>query len=186
MKKIFKILIAFLLASTIWLLCLSCGARKVNKEYLKEETKTELIDNSVTEKQTETNIKAETKLTVDNKNESVTQEESYEPIDPTKEASIIDSNGKKTILNNSKKIVKTEAKKNNTQSELLEKFDELKKEAQKEKKAVEQVNLSKKENSVKNVKKEQFNPFYLSLFLIPLLIIYIAYRKYKKLPINPF
>jgi len=166
----------------IWLIW-GCGARHVQKSESKEETKTELTDNSVTEKQIETNIKTETKLTVDDKNESVTQEESYEPIDPTKEASVIDSNGKKTILNNSKKVVKTEAKKNNTISELVNKTDELKKEADKEQKAVKQVNESTKENNSKEVKKEPFNVFNLFWFIIPIAIIYIFYRIYKKLPL---
>jgi hypothetical protein len=59
----------------------------------------------------------------------------------------------------------------------------LKKESVKEKKAVKQSSASKKENSSKEVKKEPFNWFNMLWFLIPIAIIYIFYRIYKKLPI---
>src|SRR6478735_9618835 len=106
MKTIIKTFIILTVISLIWLL-LSCGSRKVNKEHSKEETKTEQIDNSITEIQSESNIKQTTTLKVDDKNEIVSKEDTFEPIDPTKEASIIDENGKKTILNNSKKTSKS-------------------------------------------------------------------------------
>lgn len=164
---------------------MSCGARKTNKEHSKEETKTELTDNSVIEKQSESNVKTTTTTKIDDKDESITVDETYEPIDNTKEASIIDSNGKKTILNNSKKTTKTATKKNNIQSESKTDIQETQKEAVKEQKAIKQLNTSKKENSVKNIKKKQFNPFELLYLIIPLLIIWIAYRKYKQLPLVP-
>jgi FtsZ-interacting cell division protein ZipA len=183
MKKAFKILIITLLIALIWLLCLSCGARKVQKEHSKEEAKTALKDNSVTEKHIDTNVKSEAKTTIDDKDETVTEETTYTPADPTKESYVIEKDGTKTVLSNAKKIVKKETKKNNTQSELVSKTDELKKESVKEKKAVKQSSASKKENSSKEVKKEPFNWFNMLWFLIPIAIIYIFYRIYKKLPI---
>lgn len=178
-KLLWLLSIAFII---IW--CLnSCGTRHVRKSEHKEETKTELTYNSVTEKQTETNIKTETKLTVYDKNESVTTETTYSPEDPTKEAYVIEKDGTKVVLNNSKKIVKTETKKNNTQSELFGKTEQLKKEADKEQRAVEQLNVSTKENNSKEVKKEPFNVLNLLWLLIPIALIYIFYRIYKKLPI---
>lgn len=161
----------------------SCGARKVNKKSFKEETKTELIDNLVTDKQTETNIKTETKIIVDDKNESVTTETTYSPEDPTKEAYVIEKDGIKVILGNSKKTVKTETKKNNTQTTALETKEEVKKDVYKERKDVVEVTEAKKENSSKEVKKDTFNVFNLLWLLIPIVIIYIFYRIYKKLPI---
>lgn len=180
MKTIFKILVISAILSLVWLF-LSCGARKVNKQESKEESKTELTDNSVKEKQTETNIKTEIKLTVDDKNESVTTETTYSPEDPTKEAYVIEKDGTKVVLNNSKKIVKTETKKNNT-STVKENFTvENKKDVDKDQKAVEQVNTSTKENGLKEVKKEPFNVFNLLWLLIPIAVIYYFYRKYKNL-----
>lgn len=164
----------------ICLFC-GCGARHVKKSEHKEETKTELTDNSVTEKQTESNIKSETTLKVDDKNESITTETTYSPEDPEKEAYVIEKDGTKVVLSNIKKIIKTETKKNNTQSELVNKIDELKKEADKEQKSVEQVNTSTKENKSKKSEKEPFNWFNLLLFLIPIAVIYYFYRKYKNL-----
>lgn len=182
MKTIFKILVISAILSLVWLF-LSCGARHIKKYELKEETKTELTENSVAEKQTETNIKIETKLTVDDKNESVTTETTYSPEDPTKEAYIIEKDGTKVVLNNSKKIVKTETKKNNTQTEQFGKTEQLKKEYEKEQKTIEQANVSTKENSSKEVKKEPFNVLNLFWLIIPIALIYIFYRIYKKLPI---
>lgn len=178
-KFLWLLSIAFLI---VWSLN-SCGARHVQKSESKEETKTELTDNSVIEKQTENNIKTETKLTVDDKNESVTTETTYSPEDPTKEAYVIEKDGTKVVLGNSKKTVKTETKKNNTQTEQFGKTEKLKKKADKEQKAIEHVNASIKENSSKEVKKEPFNVFNLFLLIIPIALIYIFYRIYKKLPL---
>lgn len=180
MKTIFKILIISAILSLVWLF-LSCGSRKVQIEKQKEETKTELTDNSVTEKQTETNVKTETTLKVDDKNESVTTETTYSPEDPTKEAYVIEKDGTMIVLNNIRKIVKTETKKNNTQTEQFGKTEQLKKEAEKEQKSVEQVNTSTKENKSKKAEKEPFNWFNLLWFLIPIAVIYYFYRKYKNL-----
>ena len=185
MKNIFKILIASLIGAILALLLVSCGARKVNREHSKEETKTEFVDNSITEKQSESNVKQTTTINVDDKNETITEETTYTPEDPTKEASIINSEGKKIILNNTKQITKKTTQKNNTKSELVRKTDELKKEAFKEQKSIKQANTSKKENSVKYIKKEAFNPFQLLYLLIPIFIIYWAWRKYKQLPLVP-
>lgn len=181
MKLIFKILVIALFFALIALGLISCGARNVKKEASKEEIKSELNDHSVTEKQAESNIKTTTTTKVDDKDESITSEETFEPVDPTKEASIIDSNGKKTILNNSKKKVKTETKKNNTATskEILQ--VETKKEAIKEQKSVKHINASKKENTSKEVVKKQFN--WLSLWPIYLILAVVLYFFRKSIPI---
>jgi len=163
----------------------SCGARKVNKEHSKEETKSEVTDNSIIEKQTDTNVKTTTTIKVDDKNETVTEETTISPEDNTKEAFIIEKDGTKVVLNNTKKVYKKTTQKNNTHYELVNNIDELKKETVKEQKAVKQSNTSKKENSSKEVAKKAFNPFNLLWFIIPLLIIYVFYRIYKKLPLVP-
>lgn len=184
MKTILKTFVILTILSLIWL-CLSCGSRKVNKEHSKEEIKTEVVDNSVIEKQSESNIKQTTNIKVDDKNEIVSKEDTFEPIDPTKEASIIDENGKKTILNNSKKTSKSTTQKNNTSVSANVALTETKKQAVKEQKAVKQVNTSKSENNSKAIDKKQFNPLELLWLIVPLLIIYWVYRKYKKLPFVP-
>lgn len=163
----------------------SCGARKLNKEHTKEENKTEVVDNSVIEKQSENNVKTSTTIKTDDKNETVTEETTISPEDPTKEAFIIEKDGTKVVLNNTKRVYKKTTQKNNTQSQIFGKSEEVQKQASKEQKKVKQINTSKKENSVKNVKKESFNLFNLLWLLIPITIIYICYRIYKKLPLLP-
>lgn len=184
MKLIFKILgIALLLA--LIALFLSCGARKANKSHSKEETKTELTDNSIIENKSETNVKTTTTVNVDDKNETITEETTISPQDNTKEAFIIEKDGTKTIFNNLKKTVKKTTQKNNTKTQSFGNSEQLKKDDSKEQKAVKQLNTSKKENSVKNVERNAIPWYYWLLFLIPVLVIYFSYRLYKKLPIVP-
>lgn len=173
LKHIFSTLLMMLYLSLICLGLLSCGARKVNKEQSKEEIKSDLIDKSVVEKQSESNIKKTTIVTVNDKNEVISTEETITPIDNTKEASVIDSDGKKTILNNSKKIIKTESKKNNIQTNSVENKDEITIDKSKKQNDIKKIEESKKENSIKTVDKEQFN--WLSLWWLYLLILIIGY-----------
>lgn len=163
----------------------SCGARKVSKQAYKEETKSEVVDNSVIEKQTDTNVKTTTTLKVDSKNETVIKKTTYEPQDNSKESSITESDGTKTVLNNTKKTVEETIKRNNIQTQLSGNTEQVIKEAVKEQKAVKQVNTSKKGNSAKNIDRKAFNPLNLLWFIMPLLIIYVFYRIYKKLPLIP-
>lgn len=163
----------------------SCSSRKVNINKSKEETKTELTDNSVTENKTESNVKTETKTTVDNKNETVTEETTYTPQDNTKESFVIEKDGTKVVLNNTKKTYKKTTQKNNTKTDASTYIDSVKKEDAKELKSIKQRYTHKKENKAKNVEKEAFNWFNLLWFLIPVLALYISYRIYKKLPLVP-
>lgn len=181
---IFKILITSLLISAIWL-AMSCGSRKVQVNKSKEETKTETKDNSVTEKQIDTNVKTETKITVDDKNETVIEETTYSPSNPDKESFVIEKDGTKVTLNNAIKTVKKTTQKNNTKSQTFGNSEVVQKEAVNEHKSTIQVNTSKKENKLKEVDKKAFNPLWLLLILIPIFLIWVLYRIYKKLPIVP-
>lgn len=180
MKTILKILLVSLFFALIVMGLISCGARKVAKQHSKEETKSEVVDNSVIEKQTDTNVKTTTTLKVDDKNETVTEEITISPEDNTKEAFIIEKDGTKVVLKNTKKVYKKTTQKNNTQSQIFGNSEQVKKETVKEQKAVKQVNTSKKENSVKKVDKKAFNPFNLLWLIIPIGLIYFLYRQYKK------
>lgn len=163
----------------------SCGARKSSVEKSKEETKTEIKDNSVTEKQIDTNVKTETKITVDDKNETVTEETIYSPSNPEKESFVIEKDGTKVILNNANKTVKKTTQKNNTKSQTFGNSELVKKETVNEQKNTIQVNTSKKENKSKEVKKEAVSWYeWLWLLVFPI-GIYIGYRIYKKMPLIP-
>ncbi len=183
--KLLKYAVVSIVSAFLALMLFSCGARKVSKESSKEDIKNEVIDNSVIEKQSESNIKETTTVKTDDKNEIIIEETTYEPKDPSKESFFIEKDGSKTVLNNLKKTTKKTTQKNNTKSQLENNVSESKKEGFKEQKAVKHINESKKENSVKAIDKKQFNPFQLLWLIIPLLIIYIAYRKYNKLPFVP-
>lgn len=182
MKTIIKILLIGLFFSLIALGLISCGARKVNKESSKEETKVDVVDKSVIEKQSDSNVKQTTVVTVNDKNEVISTEETISPIDNTKEASIIGSDGRKIILNNSKKTTKTETKKNNTQTSATENKDEIKSDNSKQQNNIQKSEEKNIEKSVKNVEQKQFN--WLSLWWLYLIIIAILYfigRKFIKI-----
>lgn len=159
----------------------SCSSRKVQKQSSEEENKAEVIDNSMDETKTQSNVKTETSIKVDDKNETVTEEITYKPEDPTKESFIIEKDGTKVILNNAKKTYKKTIQKNNTGTISKTERVENKNIDSKQQKAVKQINTSKKENNSKQVEKEAFNWFNILWFLIPIAIIYIFYRKYKNL-----
>jgi len=184
MKKL-NIIYIFLVYVLLFSTC-SCGARKVQKQSSKEEVKTESVDNSIIEKQTDTNVKKTTTVKVDDKNETVTEETEYTPQDASKESFVIEKDGTKVILNNTKKIVRKTTQKNNTQSELIGNSEQLKKDTYKEQKAVKQVIASKKENNSKQIDKKAFNPAKsIIIVFIMILVLYVIYRIYKKLPLLP-
>lgn len=179
MKLIFKILLISLFISLIAMGLISCGARKSNVEKQKEETKTELKDNSVTEKQFESNIKTGTTVKVDDKNETVTEETIFEPADNSKESFVIEKDGTKTTLNNVKKTVKKTIQKNNTQTQKSGNSELVQKKAVKEQKAIERKEVSKKEIKTKQIERTAIS-WYWYLFLLTLIgIIYYLYKRYK-------
>lgn len=182
MKTIIKILLIGLFFSLIALGLISCGARKVNKEQSKEEKKSEIVDNSVIEKQSESNVKETTIVKTDDKNETVTEETTYEPKDETKESFVIEKDGTKVVLNNAKKTVKKTTQKNNTQTSATENKDESKKEESNQKNNIQKIEESKTENKAKKVDQKQFN--WLSLWWLYLIIIgvlYFIWRKFIKI-----
>lgn len=181
MKKILAILIFLVFIALCGLGLTSCGARHVEKERSKEEIKSEVVDNSVIEKKTDTNVKKTIETKTDDKNETVTEETTYTPEDPTKEAIIIEKDGTKTVLNNTKKTYTKTIKKNNTQSQTNKYVDSVRKDIEKEKKSIESKYEAKKESSAKEVDKKKFNPFVLIGSIAGvLLLLYLIYWLYKK------
>jgi len=164
----------------IGLVLIGCSARKTQTEIIKEESNVVNADNSIIDKKSETNVKQISTVAVDDKNEIVSKEEVYEPIDPTKEASIIDSNGNKIILNNSKKTTKTITHKNNIQTKINSNFDSKQNSSSKEQKRINQTSTSKKNNKSKFVDKKAFNWFNLLFFIVPLALLYYLFKKYRE------
>lgn len=108
-----KIIIALLLALVI---C-SCGARKVDKNKNSEAQEVEFTDNSIIQKKEESNLKITENTKVDDKNETLIKETVFEPVNPNNPSSVIDENGKETILKNAKKTTKETKQKNNTKTD---------------------------------------------------------------------
>lgn len=174
-------LLLWILAIAIGFALNSCGARKAEKTRTEELLKTETSNKSVVEKKEESNVKKTETTTVDDKNETVTKETVYEPVDNTKPASVTDPDGKETKLNNSKKTTRETTKKNNTKtdnlvntvinsaSEVLEKI------------TTEGKSNSKKTAELIKIDKKVWNVWNLVWLIIPLGIIYWVWRNKTKI-----
>ena len=158
----------------IALIFISCGARKVDKSKTQEVLQTETSDNSVVTKTADSNLKSREVTKVDDKNETVTKEVNYEPINPLLPASITDENGKKTVLDNAKKTTRETTQKNNTKTDISKKTEQVAKIVALNKKDVQAKTDSEK--SAVAIKSERkvysvFNFFWL-LILVPIYLIW--------------
>ncbi len=173
MKKTKIILTAILLAT----LLTSCGARKVNKETLKEDIKkeTSVLSNEKTKDSTNTTTeeKASNKLNF----EAKTSEFNFEPLDNSKPFFI----GGKEYQN-----VKVVSKQSNLK--ITQEFDLFKKQVEQRflenENTIEtltQENKSLKSNVKQVDKKESLSGviFNLSLLILLLIVMYLAYRYFK-------
>jgi nitrogen fixation/metabolism regulation signal transduction histidine kinase len=173
MKKTIKIsaiiLVAYLLTS--------CGARKVNKETLKEDVKKETSVLSNEKIKDSTNTTTEEKTFNKLNFEAKTSEFNFEPLDNSKPFFI----GGKEYQN-----VKVVSKESNTK--ITQEFDLFKKQVEQRflenENTIEtltQENRSLKSNVKQVDKKESLSGviFNLSLLLLLLIAIYIAYRYFK-------
>lgn len=171
MKKI-------ILTIVIFLFFFSCGSRKADKERNFEVSKAErtVIDNTKTT--AELNVKQEVISVIDEKGETVTETVVYTPIDATKPASIIDSNGETVSLNNSSYMKKRGVARNNTtttenskkevtdKSEILKDLKELKKD------------YNSKDSEKIVIDRQAWSLWNLLWLLIPITLITIFF-KYK-------
>lgn len=163
----------------ITIVFISCGSRKTTSEKSKEETKKEIIDNSIKQTTTNTNVKETTTVKVDDKNETVTEETILEPSDNTNESYVIEKDGTKTVLKNTKKTVRKMTKKNNIQTSSNIDVQEVKKEDLKEEKAVVGTEVSKKEIKQKETDRKALPWYYWLIFLIIIAFIYYGLKKFR-------
>lgn len=122
-----KAILFWVFVITISILMNSCSARKAEKNRATEEVKTEMHEKSTSSNKEESNVKSEAQTTVDDKNQTVTEETSYKPVDPTKEASVTTPDGKKHGLNNAAVVVKKTTQQNDTKTDKTEKKEEANK-----------------------------------------------------------
>ncbi len=159
-----SLIISFILALAV-LSLVSCGARKVNKSEteIKETSKTETatVDSSKTITTSQSNI-----VIVDS---STSDEFTISPIDSSKEMIVSGKKYKNAVLRH----------KTTSKNKVVDKTETIAKTEQKAIKTNSKADNSKTTKvAVKNIDKKQFN--FLSLWWLLLLIpIYIAYRKYK-------
>lgn len=172
-----KIIATILLALVI---C-SCGARKTDKTRTSVSSKMETTDNTIIEKQEESNVKVTENTKVDDKDETTTKESTYEPVDPTKPASVIEENGKKTVLDNAKKTTKETTQKNNTKTDSAKNTEKVEKKALAEKKGVTKKSDTKKANEEIHIDKKAWSVFNLLWLLIPIGLIILAVKNRMKI-----
>lgn len=184
MKRLIPLFVLLILAS--------CGARKTQKSELEMEVKTVTEfakkDTAAVKINIDTNIITTVTKDRNSSNGSVIETITDEPIDPTKPAYVIDSQGDKTELNNVKRVKQIKLLKlTETDKEVYNiQFDE--KAAQDSRKLSQtsgsqtsELNISQ---SDKETEREQMS-FKFLWWLIPLLIILFLLIRYiyKKIPL---
>jgi len=180
LTSVFKMMVTALLLSLLFLVY-SCGARKAEKsrtaETLKVETKTDVV----VAKTEDTNVKKTEKTTVDDKNETLTKETTYEPIDPSKPASITEPDGRKTDLNNSKKTTRETSQKNQVKKDnFIETAIKSTSEVLENIKTESKSNSKKTEELIK-IDKEVWNVWNLVWLLIPAAAVYWVWKNKAKI-----
>jgi len=175
LNSVFKLLITALALSLALLFC-SCGARKAEKNRTKETIKAETSIAAVIEKKAESNVKKTENTIIDDKNETTTKETTYEPIDPSKPASIIEPDGRKTDLNNSKKTTRETTQKNNTKIDNSKKSDEFHKSELSEQSESKGKSEGKKAELAVNRERSAWSLWNLLWLIIPLAIVYWLWR----------
>lgn len=105
----------------------ACSSKHKTTEVNKEEIIIENSENSEYSENSNLNVKVKTEVLVDDKTKTVTTKKTYTPIDATKPASVMDSNGQKKELNNASLTEETTTKhkdlktKNSDNSEVFQK-----------------------------------------------------------------
>lgn len=152
MKKLSILLIALALTS--------CGARKVQKSETVEKETTTLTDTTKTVVQVDnlTNVQI-----VEN-----CEEITFKPIDNTKEMVVNGKSYLNTVLTHKKTNVTTNTKSVNKSLTTV-------------KKGVSLRNDKVKTITVKNTKRDAVSMWWLLWFVIPIIIVYIAWRNRKKI-----
>jgi hypothetical protein len=180
LSDILRILLYALFFSIV-VLCYSCSAVKKDKTTTKEEIKTETSNKSIVDKTEESNVKKTETTTVDDKNETVTKETTYEPIDSSKPASITDPDGRKTDLNNSKKTTRETTQKNNTKTAVAKASDEFHKSELSELSESDSKSEAKKADEAIQVDRKAWSPWNLIWLLIPIALIWWIWNNKTKI-----
>ncbi len=180
LNSVFKIMITALLLSLLFLVY-SCGARKAEKTKTTEAAQTESKVEAVIAKTEDTNVKKTETTTVDDKNETTTKETTYEPIDNTKPASIVDSDGQKINLQNIKKTYRETTRKNNTKKDnfietAINSTSEVLENIKKETKS-----NSKRTAELIKIDKKVWNVYNLLWLLIPIALIWWIWNNKAKI-----
>jgi FtsZ-interacting cell division protein ZipA len=172
---------SFLLIMSIIILFTSCSAVKKDKTTTKEEIKTETSNKSTVDKTEESNVKKTETTTVDDKNETITKETTYEPIDSSKPASITDPDGRKTDLNNSKKTTRETTQKNNSKTAVAKASDENHKAELSELSESDSKSEAKKADEAIQVDRKAWNYWNVLWLLIPAGVIYFVWKNKAKI-----
>lgn len=171
----------------------SCGARKAHKEREKEQISSEIVDKGSSDvktdvkRESESNVKRIEETVVDDKNQTVTNKKTVEPIDNTKTATYKGEDGKYQELNNSKVTTETTTKNNNTKSEskINSEQSETKNtdstSAEKKNNDLHSVSESKKSKEVIDVKRDQFPVWWVVIIIAVIALILLALKKYTKI-----
>lgn len=172
-------LLLWIFAIVVGLAMNSCGAKKTAITETSEAIKTETGTENDSNKKEESNIKKTENTVVDDKNETVTKETTYELIDSTKPGSVVDPDGRKTDLNNSKKTTRETTKKNNTKTDVAKASNESKKSELSDQSKSASKTGAKKANEAINIDRKAWSSLNMLWLLIPLGLLLAWLNKSK-------
>lgn len=190
MKKPLSYWIGFLILLLIGSCCLtSCAARKSNVDILETKDKHE-ITNTVTdqsrsaENSTE-NVKSITTLEVNEVTNTIIETSVDEPIDNSKPSTVVDKDGKKTELNNTKRTTSKTTILNDKKTKDISSIDKTKKVAKDSQNDIHSVakDVDESESKSKNKNTNRSADYsWIMWAIIALLALRITYCVYKKTP----
>ena len=189
-EKINHLLFWLLVFSTAFLLN-SCSARKsevFKKQEASETERTELVEKNTNTSISSTDTKTETKqenTKVISENETVIEETTDTPIDGSAVSEIIHPDGTKTIFKNVMRTIKKTRSKNNQNA--VSSFNQISntasesksnqvKQEKKQSNLLEKKSTSQKE---KLVQKESWSILNLLWLIVPVLVLYYLFKKYR-------
>lgn len=172
-------LLLWIFAIVVGLAMNSCGAKKTAITETSEAIKTETGTENNSNKKEESNIKKTENTVVDDKNETITKETTYELIDSTKPGSVVDPDGRKTDLINSKKTTRETTKKNNTKTDVAKASNESKKSELSDQSKSASKTGTKKANEAINIDRKAWSSLNLLWLLVPLGLLIAWLNKSK-------
>lgn len=169
-----------ILVLTLSVLLTSCRAKKLDVKEVSIEKVNELASKEKAEIHVEKNVKKEVKTVTTDKGKTVTETTTATPIDPTKEMTLIDENGKLIKSNNAVVRLEKMIHDANIAIEIMSREQDLSKAKELKEKELKKKEEEKAKLHMKELEKKVLLSPWLFLLIIPLVLVIGVLSYYKK------